>query len=71
MKSTKPEVKKRLFINYLWIKWRLTGYRELSDLIRSNAGFNGGLTPAGIKRAEELARQEAHLRRLKSGVEKL
>ena len=55
----------------MWIRWRLTGYRELSDLIRSAAGFGGGLTPTGIKRAEDLALQENHFRRLLKGIEKL
>jgi hypothetical protein len=62
---------KKIKVWLLWIHWKFTGYRELSDLIRGNAGFNGGLTPTGIKRAEELASKEAHLRRLLKEIEKL
>jgi len=43
------------------IKWRLTGYRELSKLLHAHFVENDALTPVGLDKAEILARQEAKL----------
>jgi hypothetical protein len=43
------------------IKWRLTGYRELSKLLHASYGYNDALTLIGLDRAEVLAREEARL----------
>ena len=72
---TKPQKieggkKDKIKIRLMWIYWKLTGYRELSELIRAMSGFSP-LTPTGLKRANELAAKEAHLRRLLNGIESL
>lgn len=43
------------------IKWRLTGYRELSKLLHAHFCENNELTPIGLDSAEVLARKEARL----------
>ena len=43
------------------IKWRLTGYRELSKLLHAHFVENDALTPVGLDLVEMLQREERRL----------
>ena len=63
MKKDVKKIKARID----WLIWRLTGYRELTQLLRSHAGNYGALTPIGLERMKELGEKESEIvRRLKS-----
>lgn len=61
---------KRIIHRINWIWWLLTGYQELSGLIREMNNPYNALTPVGEKRLEELALKEGELRRKVKGIQK-
>ena len=60
---------KILFYRLYWIYWKLTGYREICDLLRSLNLPNDALTPTGMQRLEELAEKEVEIRRKMKGIQ--
>lgn len=61
---------KQIIYRMYWVWWRLTGYRELTSLLRSHTGNYGALTPVGLERMKELGDKEASISRKMRGIEK-
>ena len=61
---------KKLFYRLVWIHWRFTGYRELTQLLRSHTGNYDALTPTGREVMRKLGNRESEIIRKMRGIQK-
>lgn len=61
---------KKIFYRLYWIYWKLTGYRELTQLLRSHTGNYDALTPVGLELMKKLGNKENEIRRKMKGIQR-